>query len=230
MELKDFLEAAINDFDNGGLKNKDFLSKAHQIYNAYANYSCGLPRAEHPYLHGIVFADFAKYYSHDINYYTSIAENALYCFSKVMRKSESVSERQCAAIRMLLFIDDNDWVMKGIAHFFIEKKCQELYGQQLLVHKMLAERMDPWVYETDILKNIGTYCLEQSSSCNHHSFISSEEMKSYDAIKNSSKYQRGVWTLARVSIERVFEMFSDFLKEFVSTPYERRVTMLRYSL
>ena len=141
MNVEDFLVSTIHDYENGGLKNGEFLKKAHGIYNSYANFSCSLPSAEHPYLLGIVFAGFAKYYARNINCYASIIENALFCFSTVMKESESCSERQCAAIRMLLLIDDNNEVMRGIAHKFYQKNYQELYGHPFAGSQFISRVM-----------------------------------------------------------------------------------------
>lgn len=224
---KEFLLSAIHDYENGGLENEDFLKKAHDIYNGYATYSCPLLDAENPYLLGIVFSAFAKYYAKNIDYYASIMENALFCFGKVMKTSESISERQCAAIRMLLLIDENDWVMKGIVHKFFERMSLELYGQPLLVQKISAQGMAPWTYEVDILTHIGNYCINESRSFSIHSSISSEEMTRFNDIKKSNKYYVR-WPLVRVPIKRVFDLFQDFIEDYINTPYERRVTQLRY--
>lgn len=222
MDFENLLVSTINDYNNGGLENEEFKKKAHEIYNSYANYSCSLPRTKYPYLLGIVFAGFAKYYKGNIDYYTSIMENALYCFAKCMKDSDSLSERQCAAMRLLLLIDDNDWVMKGIAHKFFEKRCQELYNSPSIVQQIIASKMEPWTFETDILVNLGNYCLEQSDAESVHSSISSSEMNNL-----MDKYNVR-FPLVQVSPKQVFELFFDFILEYVSTPYERRVTMLRY--
>lgn len=227
MMNKEFLLSAIHDYENGGLGNEDFLKKAHAIYNEYATYSCSLPDAENPYLLGIVFSAFAKYYAENIDYYASIMENALFCFGKVMKTSESVSERQCAAIRMLLLIDENDWVMKGIVHKFFEQRNFELYRQPLLVQKISAQGMAPWTYEVDILTHIGNYCINESRSCGTQSSISSEEMARFNSIRKGDKYHVR-WPLVRVPIKQVFDLFQDFISDYVNTPYERRVTQLRY--
>lgn len=227
MRTKELLVSAISDYENGGLQNRGFLQKAHKIYNSFAAYPCSLPNAEHPYLLGIIFSAFAKYYADNIDYYTSIMENALFCYSKVMKTSESCSERQCAAIRMLLLIDDNERVMKGIAHRFYEKKCLELYGQPLMMQRMLAQGMDPWTFEIDILKHIGNYCIEESSPNDKHSFISATEIKCFNNIKKTGKYEVE-WPLVSVPAERVFLLFFEFVGEYIRTPYERRITNLRY--
>ena len=227
MDFETLLVSTIDDYNNGGLENEEFVKKAHEIYNSYANYSCSLPRTQYPYLLGVMFAGFAKYYKGNIDYYTSIMENALYCFAKCMKVSDSLSERQCAAMRLLFLIDDNDRVMKGIAHNFFEKRCQELYGSPLIVQQILANGMDPWTFETDILVNIGNYCIEQSDAESVHSCISSTEMDNFEKLKKMGKYNVR-FPLVQVSPKQVFELFFDFILEYVSTPYERRVTMLRY--
>ena len=222
---KNLLTSAIKDYENGGLENKDFIKKAHSIYNTYACIPCNLPQAEHLYLHGIVFSYFAKYYSNNINYYGSILENALFCFDKVMRTSTSQSEQQCAAIRMLLLIEDNDWAMKGLAHKFYEKDCQELYGSPLMVQQIIARGMAPWTFEVDLLLNIGNYCIKRSGSQDKHSFISSSDTKRFNSIVKSGKYNVR-YPLVNVSTERVYELFSDFIYDRIITPFERRITQL----
>lgn len=220
------LVSAIQDFERGGIQSDDFLKKAHLVYNACATFppTC-LVESEHPYLLGCVFAYFAKYYSNNIDYYTSIIENALFCFCRVMKENLSESESQCASIRMLLLIEDNEWVMKGIVHKFCEQRCQELYGQPLVFHRMLAQSMDAWAFEMDVLKLLAFYCIERSSSKAKHSFISSSDTSRYMKIVKSGKY--GVeWPLVQVSMEQVYEMFSEFVRESVNTPFERRIAQL----
>ena len=73
-ELQNILQSTINDFNDSGLYSDAFLTKAHQIYNSFAYYSCPLPSSEHPYLLGVVFSHFARYYKEDFDKYTSIIE------------------------------------------------------------------------------------------------------------------------------------------------------------
>lgn len=103
----------------------------------------------------------------------------------------------------------------------------QLYGQPLMMQSILAQGMEPWTFEIDILKNIGSYCIGLSSSNDKHSFISATEMKCFNYIKRSGKYEVE-WPLVSVPAERVFYLFSEFLREFIRTPYERRITYLRY--
>lgn len=220
----DFLISAINEFEDGGFGNPDFLKKAHSIYNEYATFPSPLTNAENPYLLGILFSHFAKYYQKNVDYNISILENALFCFSRVIKNTDtSSSEHQCAAIRMLLLIDDNECAMKGIAKSFFEKKCQELYGTPLMVQKILAQGMDAWTFEIDILKNLGYFCTEQVSSENKHSFISASEMKHFVTLEQSRKYFTE-WPLVEVPKERVFELFFEFISECINTPYEHRIS------
>ncbi|MDO4165297.1 MAG: hypothetical protein Q4D56_13085 [Bacteroides sp.] len=228
MSNQEILSSAIQDYEKGGLLNEAFLSKAHSIYNEYATFPSPLPNAEHPYLLGIVFSYFAKYYSKNIDYYTCIMENALFCFFKVMSTSLSQSECQCAAMRVLLLIEDNDWVMKGIAHKFYEQRCQELYGQPLMVQSFLARGMEPWTFETDILRQIGYYCIKKSSSDGKQSMISSSDTERFKSIVKSGKYNV-TWPLVTVSPDRVYELFFKFISGYIGTPYERRITQLRYN-
>lgn len=225
---KEFLLSTINDFENGGLESPEFLKKAHSIYNEYATFPNPLPNAETPYLLGIVFSYFAKYYKRNIDYYASILENALFCFIRVIKDTNvGRSEHQCAAIRMLLLIDDNEWAMKGIAHKFYEKNCQQLYGSPLMVQQMIAQGMEPWTFEIDLLKNLGSFCIKESSSGNHQSSISALDMERFSVIKRKGKYSTQ-WPLVRVPSKRVFELFAEFISEYVDTPYERRITPLYY--
>lgn len=228
MELKNLLVSAINNYNNGGLRNEEFVRDAHVIYNAYADYWCSLPTAEYPYLLGIVFAGFAKYYKGNIDYYTSIMENALFCFSKCIKNSASIGERQCAAIRLLLLIDSNDWVMKGIVHKFYEKRSMELYGAPLFVQQITASKLEPWTFESDILRIIGYYCLQAADSKTVHSSITSSEMEVFNHIKSKGKYD-GRYPLVNISPEQLFNLFFEFITEYVKTPYDRRVTQLCYN-
>ena len=79
----------------------------------------------------------------------------------------------------------------------------------------------------DILVNIGNYCIQQSDAESVHSCISSTEMDNFEKLKKMGKYNVR-FPLVQVSPKQVFELFFDFILEYVSTPYERRVTMLRY--
>ena len=224
----EILSSAIKDYEMGGLYNEEFLKKAHLVYNACATFPPNvLNNFENPYLLGVVFSYFAKYYSNNRNHYTSIMENALFCFDRVMRLGRSASESQCAAKRMLLLVDDNDWVMKGIAHKFYEQRCQELYGQSLMFQKILAQGMDAWTFEEDILRLIGSYCIEKSSSDNKQSYVSAIDSERFKRIVQSGKYNLE-WPLVKVPVERVYELFSEFICEYVNTPYQRRITLLSH--
>ena len=52
-------------------------------------------------------------------------------------------------------------------------------------------------------------------------------MDNFEKLKKMGKYNVR-FPLVQVSPKQVFELFFDFILEYVSTPYERRVTMLRY--
>lgn len=225
---KEFLLSTISDFENGGLENPEFLKKAHSVYNWYARYPSPLPNDKNHYLLGIIFSHFAKYYQQNIDYYDSILENALFCFIKVINNTDTtLSENQYAAIRMLLLIDDNEWAMKGIAHKFFEKKCQQLYDSPLIVQQIIAQGMEPWTFEIDLLKNLGFICIEKSCSDNQHSFISASDMERFSTIKRNGKYSTK-WPLVNVSADRVFDLFAEFISEYIYKPYERRITHLHY--
>ena len=224
----EILSSAIKAYEKGGLYDEEFLKKAHLIYNSCATFPPNvLNNSESPYLLGVVFSYLAKYYSDNINHYTSIVENALFCFDRAMKPDVSISEYQCAAMRMLLLIDDNDCVMKGIAHKFYEQKCQELYGQPLMFQRMLAQGMDAWTFEMDILKHIGFCCIMRGCSVNKYSIISALDYERFTRLTGSGKYDVE-WPLVKVSEERVYELFSEFISEYVNTPYERRITLLSH--
>ena len=227
---KNLLVSAVNDYYNGG----DFNEKARVIYNSYATFPSQLPYDEqHHYLLGIVFAGLAKNYSNDINAYTSILEDALFCFMSAMRKSSSQSERQCSAIRMLLLIENNETAMKGIVHKFWDTRMNKLYSipdgpeiaQKLSSPRFLASKLTPWAYEIDILTHLGNYCIQMSSSADKHSYISVSEMKQFNSLAKSDKYYVN-FPLVSVSMESVFDLFYKFIYEYITTPYERRMTRL----
>ena len=227
--MEERLKSAIRNLDNGGLGNETFVREAHEIYNEYVSFPSSLPQAEHHYLLGIVFSGFVRYYEDNIDYYTCIMENALFCFFKVINESPSQSERQCAAIRMLLLIDENDWVMKGITRKFRDKYCQELYGVSLMHIQIMSQGLStPWDYEDDILRIIGCVCVDLSSSFSKKSSISHSEMMRFNRIKSSDKYTYSMWGLAKISEEKVFQLYDDFITENVNTPYDRRMTRLVY--
>lgn len=225
MNIKGTLLAAIDDYGKGGLQNDEFLKKAHDIYNTYVENPQSLLETEHPYLLGIVFAAFAKFYTKEIDYYTSIIENALFCFLKVLKSDDSGSECQCAAIRMLLLIDDNYWIMQNIMSRFIEERCQELYKYSLLEYRISVGTLEPWTYERDILRQIGHYCIEKSSSEDKDVFLSCMEMRRFYAILLSNRYDGGYF-LTRLVTERVFMLFSEFVKSCIVKPIDRRRTIL----
>ncbi len=224
MTLDEFLVATIHEYDNGGLSNEQFIENAHLIYNAFACFPCPLQSYDYPYLLGIVFSGFAPYYKHDINIYTSIMENALFCFMKIIKEeNHNSSEYQCAAIRLLLLIHDNDWVMKGITQKFQDKNCLELYGEIPFVHHVLYQGVSPWAYEIDILTHLGQYCIAQSRSDSKQSSISASDMRKFKEIVKGQDYQVK-WPLVHISDEQVFNLFYEFITEYVSTPYERRIS------
>lgn len=226
-DFEDLLTSAIKDYEQNGIDNESFLEKAHRIYNSYAMNTCPLKNAEHPYLLGIVFASFAKYYINDANIYGSILENAYYCFSKVIVEGSSPSERQCAAIRLLLTIDDNYPLMLQLVRNFRNYKSQYLYGQPAMVVNMLAQGMDQNAYEEDILRNIGSYCDELQENTSLNASIPSYDMNRYNKISTSEKYSL-TWPLVSVSASSVFGLFYEFISKIISTPSERRITVLHY--
>ena len=232
-ELQNLLKSAINDFNNNGLYNDNFLTKAHQIYNSFAYYSCPLPSSEHPYLLGIVFSNFARYYKEDIDKYTSIIENALFCFLRVIYdKTESKVERQSAAIRLLLLIDSHDWVMKGILRKFYDKSCDVLFNIPQThgsIFRSLMSMDNPWIIEEDMLKCIGNICLELTESSNTHAELSATEMNTFNQIKRKDAYNDQWGHLIEVPLNKFFKMFYNHITNIVNTPYERRITHLYYN-
>ncbi|MDE5905266.1 hypothetical protein [Duncaniella sp.] len=227
MNSSDFLTSTIQDYEKGGLHNVEFLKKAHSIYNEYASYPTPLIRTAYPYSLGIVFSYFAKYYSNNIDYYTCIIENALFCLNRAIEICTSQNEQESAAIRLLLLIEDNDWVMKGITHKFYERSTQELYGLPLIAQTILAQRMDPWTFETEILKHIGAYCIQKSNFPESKPAISDSDILRLQDIISSGKYNIR-WPLVKVPTKRVYELFLEFIAEFIRTPYDRRITQLIY--
>ncbi len=225
--MKEYIETAINDQKNGGLQNDDFVKKAHAIYNIFATFPCSLPASGQQYPLGIIFSCLAQYYSGNIDHYTSIMENALFCFSNVMKASESCDERQNAAIRMLLLIDGNDWIMKSITHKFFKRKCNELYGTSLIDQQMIARKLEPWTFETDILKHLGRYCIEESATTSPEQILSVSEIRRFNELKENGKYSIQ-WPLVNISPARVFDLFCEYIKDTVSTSCERRATQLQY--
>lgn len=227
-DFENLLSAAINDYEQKGRENKSFLEKAHRIYNSYAINACPLKDTEHPYLLGIVFATFAKYYINDVNIYASILENACYCFSKVMTDSSSISERQCAAIRLLLCIEDNYPLMLQVAKKLKDYKCQELYGQSAMELNIFSQGMDQYTYEEDILRNIGSYCIATQKTTNINASISVQDMNLFQKLTTSKKYNLE-WPLVCVSSSQVFKLFYELLYKIISTPCKRRTTVLPWS-
>lgn len=227
-EFQNLLKSAIDDYSDRGLYDKAFLTKVHQIYNAFAHYPCPLPSAEHPYSLGIVFSYFCEYYKNDIDKYTSIIENALFCFFRVINESEFTIEKQSATIRLLLLIDKNDWVMKGIMKKFYMRYCDTLYGMPLEIHKLLHDSFEPWTFETDLLSRLGERCIEIASSDTAHSVLSQQEMQKFNELKTGEKYV-SYFPLIKISTEELFRLFNDFINEFIRTPYERRITHLYYN-
>ena len=229
-ELQNILQSTINDFNDSGLYSDAFLTKAHQIYNSFAYYSCPLPSSEHPYLLGVVFSHFALYYKDDIDKYTSIIENALFCFLRVIYDTEFKAERQSAAIRLLLLIDGHDWVMKGILRKFYDKHCDILFNipqSHGSVFRSLMSMDNPWIIEEDMLKCIGSICIELTASKSTYSEISAIEMKSFDELKE--KYNSRWGHLIEVPLNKFFKMFYEHITEIINTPYERRITHLFYN-
>ena len=227
-ELQNILISAIKDYNERGLYDVTFLSKAHKIYNEFAYFSCPLPLSDHPYLLGIVFSYFSEYYKNDIDTYTSIIENALFCFFRVIKENEFQMERQSAAIRLLLLIDRNDWVMKGITRKFYTKNCEVLFGMPFDLHQIFEYRgLGQWVVEGDILRILGHQCTLIADSNSSHVSISETDMRDYHKLLNENKY-RGDWPLVKISTEQLFEMYDDFIRDFINTPYERRITQLIY--
>ena len=181
---------------------------------------------------GVVFSHFALYYKDDIDKYTSIIENALFCFLRVIYDTEFKAERQSAAIRLLLLIDGHDWVMKGILRKFYEKHCDMLFNIPLShgsVFRSLMSMDDPWIIEEDMLKCIGSICVELTASKSTYPEISAIEMKSFNGLKGKDIYNNPWGHLIEVPLNKFFKMFYSHITEIVNTPYERRITHLYYN-
>lgn len=223
----DFLiNDALTAYDVGDIEL--FKERAISLYNKYCSYPSPLEHNNpHPYLLGTIYSRMAQFYVYDINTFASIIENALYCFSKTIIESDDIVEKQCAAKRMVLLLDDNWGFMQQVAKNFIKFSGHKLYRDYSeLTFSILSRGMTPNAFEDDILGQLGYYCVEITQSNSVHSFISVEETARYESCIKDKRFQYHPWALTNIKDEKLFELFYEFLSLIVRSMVERRVTLL----
>lgn len=222
-ELVLFLNDAVDKHDSGNIE--EFVKQAQQIYNSCACFPSHLNSIGHEYLYGKVFAYFAPFVTNDINIYTTVLENAYFCLSKTIVNSESISEEQCAAIRLLLLIDDNNRVIMHIISRFLEERVGNICKNPMNT-LILNEIMDK-AFEKEILRMIGGYLIEKVGSHEKNSFISVKEMDKYNDILRRNCYSTQI-SLIPSSAEKIFMETYNFIYSVIQTPYDRRIKPIRW--
>lgn len=158
-----------------------------------------------------MYSYLANFYKNNIDIYTSIVENSIYCFSKVIIESESESERQSAAIRLFLLSYDNEKVVKGILY----KLVREKYGDNTFEIILLQ------LVDSDLCA-IRSYCLLLIEEGSKKVFISDEYMRKYHRLSKSLRKSSST----PEALEKSFILFYEEIHKIIKTPYERRITAL----
>lgn len=217
------LNDAVEAYYSGNME--EFMSIAKSIYNACAVFPTPIINAQHKYLMGTVFAYFAPFNIRNIDVYTTAIENAYYCLSTVVIKTEYTSEKNCAAIRLLLLIDENRQVMLHIASRFVKERSSRISNKPALNISVLNSIMNN-AYDEDVLRIIGGYLIHEISSNGKNSFISENEMQHYNEILRQDRYST-MLSLFDVTAETLFMEMHNFVLSVINMPYERRITQLR---
>ena len=221
--MENILNEVIKAYDSGEIDN--FKNLARRIYNSFAVYPSNLGVANHKYLLGQIFSDYAPFLQNDIDAYTTAIENAYFCLSTVVIKSENISERNCAAIRMLLLVDENRRVMLNIASRFIKERSSRVCDKPAINISVLNGLMNN-AFDEEVLRIIGGYLISEVSSSEKKSFISENEMNRYNELLRKDCYSTR-YSLFNVSPQTLFLEMRDYIRYVIDAPYERRMKQLK---
>lgn len=224
MAFENLLRSTIQDFESGESKNEEFLKKAHQIYDAFNSYPCPLISIENAYLMGIIFSDLALAEREDKDFCNQVIGNAAYCFLEVIEKGKTLRVRQSAAVKLAILLDrENEVVSKVVAAFRKHK------GTSIFVDPKVSGdgKVDLVSYDTELLKELGMYCVKFGGVAERIDSLSAEEKKRFEAIKKSRKFHVENPKL-KVSLASLCRMFSDFITEHVTMPEKKTMDIINF--
>ncbi len=182
-----------------------FADDAICVYDSH-HACCELLNTNHHYLLGTIFSYMAELYKFKSNIYLTLVESSIYCFAKIITQGRDSVERQNAAKRLVLLIDENEVAMLNIANRFLEAGFAEGYN----------------VYEVN--KMMGVFGVYTASKLGWHSSLSEKENNKYENILKEKKYPLGISVLGPWSPEKkVFESFIQFIDKIVGYPDNRRM-------
>ena len=220
--MEKVLKETITAFETGELDK--FKDLARQIYNAFSCYPSNLSSVSHKYLLGQIFSDYAPFIENNINAYTTALENAYFCLASVVINSEYISQKNCAAIRLLLLIDENRQVMLHIASRFIKERSSRVSHKPAINVGILNSIMNN-AFDEEVLRIVGGFLINEISSSEKKSFIPQNEMYRYNMILQKNCYNTK-WSLFDATPEEVFLELYNYILYVINEPYERRMTPL----
>ncbi len=223
-EAEELLQNAINAYDNGNLKL--FKVKAVDLYNVYCSPGKLQSEDKHLYSLGIIYSRLAQFYTQDKYFYPTIIDNAIYCLSKAIVKGDDIVKKQCAAMRILLLLDDNWNLMLQMVNKFINANVEKLYNCPDVAFSIMYKRLDPLTYEKDVLRQLGYFCIYNSKLDNIHSFISQQEMQHFNSLCKDERFGYPEWPLTNLRGKYLFKLFYEYVEQVVNAPSIMRTAIL----
>lgn len=221
MAFENLLKSAIQDYECGGLKNEEFLRKAHQIYDAFNSYPCPLLSIDNAFLMGIIFSDMAQAERENKEFYNQAIGNAGYCFLEVIEKGQTLRMRQYAAVKLAILLDHENEAVNKVVSAFRKHKGAELFDKP----EVSADgQVDLESYDSELLKELGMYCVKFGEAAVRGADMSDSEKEQFDEIKKSQKFHVDK-KRAKVTPVRLCRMFSDFINEHVTLSEKKSVEM-----
>lgn len=212
--LNEHLQKAIEAFESEDPQSMDlFYTNAIPVYNHFAQFPDELGSIDNPYLIGIVYS-YLEGALRDTNMADACYEKACYCFAKVMT-TESNYEKQCAAMRLFLLMNDNGMSAFELCCKAFEKSCLEIEGVFYEEFKVKAGlRLQK--YLNYIESCIKQYVYSLFVKAQNHSYISVQDMARVRMYINYGNYENFVETPYSLGPKFYFEMFYQYLKEIMN--------------
>lgn len=205
-EFEELLRTTIKHYNDGNMYAfKDYAIRIYDSQHA----CCELIRTDkHHYLLGTIFSYMAEFYKFKTNIWLTLVESSLYYFSKTIVISKDSVERQNAAKRMLLLIEENEVAVMNIVKRFVEAGSVAGYNAH------------------EVNRMLGIYCVNIASKPGRHSFLGERDDRRYENILKQNKYPSGVLSILFSSLSaeaKVFKAFVTFIDEVVGDPDGRRM-------
>ncbi len=224
MAFENLLKSTIQDFESGGLKNEEFSCKAHQLYDAFNSYPCPQISVDNAYLMGIIFSDLALAEKENRDFSDKAVGSAAYCYLEVIEKGTDLHMRQGAAVKLTILLERES---ESISKFFTA--FRKYKGTEIFLEPKMSEdgQIDLDAYDSELLKELGMYCVNFVTSVKEHESLSEAEKKHFESIKTSRKFHVENPKL-KVSLRKVSRMLADFITEHVTMSEQRCLSLINF--